>query len=163
MTVEIDISVESPGWDTVQDLEPLVRRAVDAAVSEAGLGEDAEVSFLFCDDEAIRAMNRTWRAKDKPTNVLSFPAVGPHPGGPRLLGDIAVAWETVAREAAAEGKTVPAHVAHLVVHGVLHLLDHDHEEAAAAEAMEAMERRILTRLGIADPYAAEASMGMVAS
>ncbi len=153
MTVDIDISVEAAGWAAVPDLDPLVRRAVAAAVAEAGLTDDAELSLLLCDDAAIRVLNRTWRAKDVPTNVLSFPAPGPHPGGPRLLGDIAVAWDTVAREAAAEGKSVPAHLSHLVVHGVLHLLDHDHEEEEEAEAMEAMERRILDRLGIADPYA----------
>ena len=100
---------------------------------------------------------------DKATNVLSFPAFSPLPLAEKpLLGDLAVALETVQREAAQDGKTVPDHLSHLIVHGFLHLLGHDHETSAEAEAMEALERRILAALGIADPYAETEPLGAAA-
>jgi len=156
MTLDIDIAIESPSWAAVADLEALVRRSVDAAAETVALDapEGSELSVLFCDDAMIRQLNKDWRGKDKATNVLSFPALQPEgTDGPRLLGDIALAFETTQREAAAEGKPLEEHVAHLLVHGFLHLLDHDHETTAEAEAMEQLETRILARLGIADPYA----------
>lgn len=155
MSLAIDIAVEAEGWEAVPALEALVRRAIATALAEAGRGQDVEVSLLFCDDAAIRRLNAGWRGQDKPTNVLSFPAAdgGPRPGGPMPLGDIAVAWETTRREAEREGKTLEAHLTHLLVHGLLHLLGHDHETDRQAETMERLERRILERLGIADPYA----------
>ena len=156
MTLDIDIAVEAESWSAVPGLSALVRRAIEAAAetAAAGLPEGAELSVLFCDDAAIRVLNRDWRGMDKATNVLSFPAGGePGPGGPRLLGDIAIAFETSRREADQEGKTLEAHLSHLLVHGFLHLLDHDHEDEAEADAMEALETRILERIGIADPYA----------
>jgi probable rRNA maturation factor len=104
---------------------------------------------LLADDAALRALNRDWRGKDKPTNVLSFPA----PQGGEMLGDIALAAETVAAEAQAQGKPFAAHMAHLLAHGFLHLLGYDHEIEAEAEAMEARERAILVSLGLPDPYA----------
>ncbi len=153
----IDVAVEAAAWpEAVPDLDALVRRAIEAAGEGAGYraAPGAEVSVLFCDDGAIRALNRDWRGVDKPTNVLSFPAGGPAaPGGPAPLGDIAVAFETVRREAGAEGKTVSAHLTHLLVHGFLHLLNHDHDTDHAAAAMEALEARVLARLGLPDPYA----------
>jgi probable rRNA maturation factor len=99
-------------------------------------------------------LNRDWRGKDKPTNVLSFPAMPVTPGGavPPMLGDIALAFETVAAEAALEGKSFDHHLVHLIVHGLLHLLGHDHEDDVQAEAMEALERAALARLAIPDPY-----------
>lgn len=156
MSVTVDLSVESPLWSAVSDLASLAERAIATASTEAGaeLPPHCEVSCLFCDDEAIRSLNAQWRGIDKPTNVLSFPAGGPDaPGASRLLGDIVLAYETVEREAASEGKPLEAHVLHLLVHGFLHLIGHDHEEAAQADVMEALESRTMIRLGCADPYA----------
>jgi probable rRNA maturation factor len=117
------------------------------------------VSVLLADDAAVRDLNRAWRGRDKPTNVLSFPAFEPGTpvpadGPPVPLGDIAVALETVLREAEAEGKTPADHLAHLVVHGTLHLMGRDHEAGEAeAAAMEALEVAALATMGVADPYA----------
>jgi probable rRNA maturation factor len=151
----LDLSVEADGWAALDDPELLARAAIKAALAVARPREpDAvEVSLLLTGDAAIRELNRAWRGKDRPTNVLSFRA-NPPAGlpGPRSLGDVVLAFETVAQEAAAEGKTLADHVAHLIVHGVLHLLGHDHETEAEAEAMEALEVEALARLGIADPY-----------
>ena len=152
MSVSVELAVEDPSWTTLGDLQSLVERAVAAALAEEGgkVAEAAELSCLFCDDATIRGLNRQWRGLDKPTNVLSFPAAGP--GSDHLLGDLALAFDTTAREAAEERKSLADHVAHLVVHGTLHLLGHDHEDRSEAEAMEALEVRALRRLGIADPY-----------
>lgn len=157
--IALDIDVEAEGWDVVPDLLVLCRRAADAALASCPTPPDDDVAaaLLLADDAAVRALNLQWRGHDKPTNVLSFPApVGPLAGGTRLLGDLVLAWDTVAREAAQEGKAVPDHAAHLVVHGVLHLLGLDHETEAEADAMEAVEVAALARLGIADPYGAAA-------
>lgn len=153
MSLTVDLAVEDPSWAAIPDLQALVERAAAAALLEAGVEPDegVELSCLFCDDDAIRALNAQWRGKDKPTNVLSFPTEGP--GAESMLGDIALAWGTVAREAEAEGKRIVDHVAHLVIHGTLHLLGEDHEEEDEAEAMEALETRAMARLGLADPYA----------
>ena len=155
MTLAIDIAVDCAAWDEVPDLAAVVRRSIEAAAAVAGTPAAAgELSVLLCDDAAIAILNRDWRGQDRPTNVLSFPgAPGGPPGGPRLLGDIAVAYGTARREALDEGKGLEAHLAHLLVHGFLHLLDHDHDEEVRASAMEELERRILARLGFADPYA----------
>lgn len=164
MTPDIDIMVDSDAWSAVEDLPSVVRRSIEAAVETGGFDwpKGAELSVLFCDDAAIRVLNRTWRGIDKPTNVLSFPAGEPaqdgaglphQPSGPRLLGDIAVAFETTRREAEHDGKPLADHLSHLLVHGFLHLLDHDHENEADASLMETLETSILARLGIADPYA----------
>lgn len=148
----VDIVAEADSWP---DLEDLARRAMAAAlatVSDAPQGP-LEISLLLTDDAGIRALNRQWRGQDKPTNVLSFPVperrVGP---GPRLLGDVALAFETVRAEAEAEGKRFEDHVAHLLVHGALHLLGYDHELEGQAEIMEALEVKALAALGVADPY-----------
>jgi probable rRNA maturation factor len=141
----------------------LCRRAVATVLArEAAATVGAEVSILLADDRRIRELNRTYRGKDSATNVLSFPSgdgaapPAPGPARPVLLGDIAVALETTAREAAAAGKPVADHLAHLLVHGALHLLGHDHEEAEEALRMEAREVELLAGLGVADPYRAEA-------
>ena len=154
MNVTVDIAVEDPSWAAIPDLHRLVERAVAAALAEAGMEPDGEVelSCLFCDDDAMRALNAQWRGMDKPTNVLSFPTEGP--GAGTMLGDVALAWGTVAREAEAEGRRVEDHVAHLVIHGTLHLVGEDHEAEAEADAMEALESRAMARLGLPDPYAA---------
>jgi probable rRNA maturation factor len=110
---------------------------------------------VLTDDSAIRALNRDWRGVDRPTNVLSFPArPGPSAAGPALLGDIVIAFETTMQEARSESKPFEHHLAHLAVHGFLHLLGQDHDNDSDAETMEGIERVILARLGIPDPYAA---------
>ena len=150
----IELAVETEGWAALGDAEALAREAVEAALAVAGhAGEDLSLSLLLADDGAVRRLNRTFRGKDKPTNVLSFPASAP-PGipGPCSLGDIALAFETVAREAESEGKTLADHARHLIVHGTLHLLGYDHETDAEAERMETLEVKALARLGVADPY-----------
>jgi|TARA_B100000315_G_C14462795_1_gene534524 probable rRNA maturation factor len=159
-TIDIAINIAARGWgDAVPDAEAVVRRAATAALGAGGGGSEAaaELSILLTDDAELRRLNATWRGRDEPTNVLSFAAddasadVPPH-GGPRLLGDVALALETVTAEAARDGKAPVDHLAHLVIHGILHLLGHDHQDAGAAAAMEALEVEILAGLGIADPY-----------
>ncbi len=154
--IHIDIMTEADGWPPEERLEALVRRAADAAWTHLALKPaDSELSVVFTDDAAIRVLNAEWRGKDKPTNMLSFPAfpvrAGSQPGP--MLGDIVIARETVEREAAAEAKPFENHLTHLVVHGFLHLLGYDHETDAEAEEMEAREREILHALAIPDPYA----------
>jgi probable rRNA maturation factor len=154
--MQIDISIDDSRWQAVADIERLVRDAslsAAAACGEPGL-EAAELSIVLTDDAAIRKLNRDYRGKDRPTNVLSFPI--PDTGaGPRMLGDIVLAFETVSAEAAGQGKHVRDHTRHLVVHGVLHLLGFDHQTEAEAERMESLETGILAAMGIADPYTVE--------
>ena len=156
MTPEIDILISAPAWESVDDLDALARDCIGAAVaaSRAKLAPDCEVSVNFCDDAAIRTLNATWRGKDSPTNVLSFPTPGPLAAKP-LLGDIVVSYETVVREAGELEKPLRDHVGHMLAHGFLHLIGYDHETAAEAEAMEALERRIAKAMGFCDPYADE--------
>ncbi|CDX46018.1 putative rRNA maturation factor [Mesorhizobium sp. ORS 3359] len=153
--IDIDIFVEAGNWPAEAELTRLVDRAVAAAFAQTGTSGASELSVVFSDDAHIRTLNAEWRGKDKPTNVLSFPAF-PFPKGgklPPLLGDIVLASETVASEAALEDKPLDNHITHLVIHGLLHLLGHDHETDAEAEEMEAIERAALARLAIPDPYA----------
>jgi probable rRNA maturation factor len=129
---------------------------VNAAVAaiRPRLAADCELSLVFTDDAHVRRLNRDFRKKDNPTNVLSFPAPADADGrlGP-ILGDVVLARETVFREADAEGLTIGAHLAHLILHGFLHILGYDHADEAEATAMERLETAILGGLGIADPYA----------
>jgi probable rRNA maturation factor len=152
----IDVAIRSPRWRRrVPGIERLARDAARAAIGASGVTVGAaELSLVLDDDDAVRELNRRWRGRDGPTNVLSFPAGrdGPASGAPRMLGDVVLGFATVAREAEAQGKTLADHARHLIVHGVLHLLGHDHERRAAARRMEALERRVLARLGVADPY-----------
>ncbi len=138
------------------------RRALCVAAAEAAfatakpkLTRRTEVSVVLADDALVRRLNRQWRRIDSATNVLSFPSLDMElpPKAPFLLGDVVVAFETVNREAQEQGKDLSDHLRHLVVHGILHLLGYDHEEPNAAEQMEALETRVLARLGVADPYA----------
>lgn len=155
--VEIDLLVEAEGWLPPDELEAIARRAVDAALAELGThGEvPSELSLVFSNDAGIKELNAGWRGKDKPTNVLSFPAFAIAAGDPLppMLGDIVLAIETISRESSLEKKPFEHHLIHLVVHGFLHLLGYDHETDEEAEVMEAMERRVLARLAIPDPYA----------
>lgn len=153
--VAIDLAVEAGAWPPAVELEAMARRAVDAALAETAARGSSELSLVFTDDAHMRSLNHAWRGKDKPTNVLSFPAFPVAPGDrlPPMLGDIVLAAETVAIEAELENKPLHHHISHLVVHGVLHLLGHDHESEVEAETMEALERAALARLAIPDPYA----------
>ncbi|UMY18867.1 rRNA maturation RNase YbeY [Methylobacterium organophilum] len=155
---EIDIAVEDARWDeAVPDLEAFVIRAVEAGLAslpEAG-GGPVEVSVLLADDAIVQGLNRTWRGKDKPTNVLSFPAAEQplQPGMARPLGDVVLAYDTMLRESTEQSKPLEHHLAHLLVHGTLHLLGQDHETGEAeADAMEALEIAALSTLGIPNPY-----------
>ncbi|HEX3945750.1 MAG TPA: rRNA maturation RNase YbeY [Rhizomicrobium sp.] len=144
----IDIIVEDRGWLAVaKDLRGQVRRAAKVALLREGTLRP-ELTILLTSDERLRTLNRQYLGKDKPTNVLSFPAVAKA----GYLGDMAIAHGTAAREADASGKPVLHHVLHLVVHGVLHLLGYDHEAPKKAEAMESLETEILAEMGIPDPY-----------
>ncbi|MGE0178567.1 MAG: rRNA maturation RNase YbeY [Sphingomonas sp.] len=151
--VETDVSGE---WDSRIDWPALARSAVHAGVAASrfpGL-TDSEISVLFTSDDEVRSLNLTWRGKDRATNVLSFPMAGAHEvADAPMLGDIALASGICTSEAAEKGLPIEAHAAHLVVHGTLHLLGYDHEGSeAAADEMEAVERRALASIGVADPY-----------
>ena len=151
----IEIEVEDESWRAgVADVEAVVHRAALSALSLALENQgQRELVILLADDEAVRDLNARFRDKDRPTNVLSFPAPDAPPGfPPGPLGDIVLASGVCAREAAEQGKTVQSHLTHLVVHGVLHLLGRDHMIEAEAEAMEAEERVLLAGLGVSDPY-----------
>ena len=160
--LSIDIVVESPLWAAQPGAEAVLRRALGVAAAMLST-RPAELAIVLTDDSAIRALNRDWRGIDRPTNVLSFPAQQrPQPRAaapvmtapPILLGDIVIAFETTMQEARNESKRFEDHLAHLAVHGYLHLLGQDHDNDRDAEAMEGLERAILARLGIPDPYAA---------
>jgi len=151
----IDIVVASPLWTSRPDTHAVIRRAIEVAAvtAHARALSQAEVAVVLNDDVTIRALNKRWRDQDQPTNVLSFPASGTSDAQPRLLGDIVIAYETVAREAEQEKKPFNHHLAHVAVHGFLHLLGYDHESDDEAEAMEGLERAVLRRLDVPDPYA----------
>jgi probable rRNA maturation factor len=169
-SVDIAILIEAPQWlSALPKAEAVVERAARAAFAAAALPSDlaSECAILLADDERLRELNRRFRGKDRPTNVLSFPAepkdddyanrpvVIAQDDQPHLWGDVAIAYGITAAEAAEQGKTLADHLSHLVVHGVLHLIGHDHEAAAEAERMESLERQILWEIGIADPYEVE--------
>src|SRR6202158_6489282 len=154
-----EVLVVAECWQTEPDAEAIIHRAVAAAaeIVNAGLGE-AELAVMLTDDAGIRTLNSHWRGIDKPTNVLSFPALAPTGAGgpddaPRMLGDIAIAYETTRRQAEDEQKPFDHHLSHLAVHGFLHLIGYDHEKDGDAEVMEALETEILAQLGIPNPYA----------
>jgi probable rRNA maturation factor len=152
--LDLDLIEACPAWgEAIPEIEAICRATAAATLAAAAPPCAQELSLLLADDAAIRALNRDWRGKDQPTNVLSFPAdAPPAPGAPLLLGDVALAYETVAREAAEQGKPIVDHTRHLLVHGILHLLGHDHEGEEEAARMEGLERSILAGLGVADPY-----------
>ncbi len=152
----VDITVGAEAWqELLPDAEAIARGAAEAAWRSLALADAAaEVSILLADDETVRALNKRHRGLDRPTNVLSFPIAEAAPAGglPTMLGDVVLASGVVAREAAAQDKPVAAHLSHLVVHGVLHLLGYDHETDPEAETMEALEVQTLAGLGLPDPY-----------
>jgi probable rRNA maturation factor len=156
MKVKLDISVPSPLWRGLPRARGLARETIAACVAEreTAAREGAEVSLCLADDARLRALNLRWRGMDKPTNVLSFPSAQPDRSGEApALGDIALAYETLAREAEELDVPLPDHYRRLVAHGFLHLIGYDHQTDEEAERMEALETRILARLGAGDPYA----------
>ena len=176
--IEITVLARDSAWSTaLPDAAAVARRAAAAALEDAlaatnldagpDAGPDAggdlpgrvELGVVLADDSFVRTLNRTWRGQDRATDVLSFPiheqAAGLRPQAalPLMLGDVVLARETVQRDSAAAGVGLAARVSHLVVHGVLHLLGHDHDEPAAERRMRALESRTLLGLGFCDPYA----------
>jgi probable rRNA maturation factor len=165
----VDVLIEALAWRTLPEAEDIVRRAI-ACAATSGVeirrpdarprkrrGGGWGLCILLSDDEKIARLNGQWRGQEKPTNVLSFPAPALYGAGPNEttpLGDIAIAYETLAREAEENGAEVSDHLSHLVVHGFLHLLGYDHHMDDEAERMERLERDILARMGVDDPYAA---------
>ena len=173
--LDISFSLESGDWETaVADVERLTERAARAAFEAAEKPEildgdtPVEMSLVLADDALVQTLNRDYRDKDKPTNVLSFAllddlddtdestddVLARDEGMPILIGDVILAFETVQREALEQGKSFEDHLTHLVIHGVLHLLGYDHQSDPDADRMERLETSILARLGIADPYSA---------
>jgi probable rRNA maturation factor len=152
--LEIDIQTASPLWAAQPRAEETVRAALVAAASAQRV--EGEVSMLLTDDAAIRTLNRSWRQIDKPTNVLSFPAAkdATKHGDGAFVGDLVVAYETLARECADEDRDFLHHLAHLTVHGFLHLIGYDHQTDAQAEEMEGLESRIMQSMNMTDPYLA---------
>jgi probable rRNA maturation factor len=154
-----EVLVVAGCWQTEPDAEAVIQRAIAAAAHTVHAGDgEAELAVMLTDDAGIRTLNSNWRGIDKPTNVLSFPALQPTGAGgpdeaPRMLGDIAIAYETTRKEADDEQKPFDHHLSHLAVHGFLHLIGYDHEKNDDADAMETLEREILAQLGIPDPYA----------
>jgi probable rRNA maturation factor len=151
--LKIDVLVVSDRWKSAAQAPSIVRRAVTQAAAATPSTSGAELAIVLTDDSAIRLLNRDWRGVDAATNVLSFPAkkaagkpLGEH------LGDIVLAFETIAREARSERKPFAHHVAHLAVHGFLHLVGYDHQGDEDAADMERAERDILRELAIPDPY-----------
>jgi len=163
--IETEASVD-PIWPSDTDWEALAARAISAALAVSAQGSLASAPFIasvsvhFGTDDEVQALNRDYRHKDKPTNVLSFPMIDPDDfaalantdDGEVLLGDIMLAYQTCAREAEEKGIALAAHATHLALHGMLHLLGHDHIDEADAEIMEALEVKALANLGIDNPY-----------
>ena len=152
MNVDVQVASDAAGLPTATEIRDRVTRAVQAVDPDA----DVEISVRIVDEPEMRNLNRDYRGKDRPTNVLAFPAGDPGflpPGETPLLGDIVVCAGVVAREAQEQGKRPEHHWSHMLVHGTLHLLGHDHADDDEAQAMESLERRILAEFGIADPYA----------
>ena len=147
--VSLDVIIEDDGWTALGALGPMIEVcAAEASALAPGL-LGGEASLCLTDDEALRDLNQRFRGKDKPTNVLSFPAAAAFRP---FLGDIAVAYGVLSREAAEKGIALADHLAHLIIHGLLHLIGYDHETAHDAAVMEDLETRILARLGVNDPY-----------
>ncbi len=160
--LSIAVNAADPGWSKLSpDAPKLLRRSARRAFAAAGAAGwrgsrvGHEVSFMLTDDKSMRKLNRAYRGKDKPTNVLSFAALDgakPKPGALWLLGDIVLASGVIAREAKQQAKKLDHHLSHMAVHGMLHLMGYDHQDDADAEIMEALEIEALAEMGIANPY-----------
>ncbi|MEL7098717.1 MAG: rRNA maturation RNase YbeY [Pseudomonadota bacterium] len=157
--MQIDTIIEAPEWEAL-DLAALATSAGDVLSVQLSLPTQAEASLMATDDARIAILNADFRGKPKPTNVLSWPSAARQPGtapepdsfGDLHLGDVALAFQTCAHEAAAQGKPLADHVSHLILHGLLHLLGYDHETGSDAALMEQIEREMLGKMGIPDPY-----------
>jgi len=154
-----EVLIVADCWLSEPGAEAVIQRAIATAAEtvEADVGE-AEIAVMLTDDAGIRTLNKNWRGIDKPTNVLSFPALQPSGRGgpddaPRMLGDIAIAYQTARMEADDEMKPFEYHLSHLAIHGFLHLIGYDHEKDGEAETMETLEAEVLAQLGIPDPFA----------
>lgn len=147
MTLHMDLRVEEAAWQDIKDLEALCLGALQTAYGQSTT--EGHVDVLLADNDTLETLNTDWRGKPRPTDVLSFPA-GENPEN--FLGDIAIAYGIASKDAAAGQKTLPDHLCHLLIHGLLHLMGHDHMHDDEAETMETLERDALARLGIADPY-----------
>ncbi|MAN76182.1 rRNA maturation RNase YbeY [Pelagibacterium flavum] len=154
MTPRLSVEINRAAGDWPETLQPLAEKVLAMALENSGFAVDGpcEISVLLTDDAAQQALNREWRGKDKPTNVLSFPALDPDDALEGLLGDISLAYETLVAEADGLEKPFEHHFAHLLVHGMLHVLGYDHETEQEALAMEARETDIMGLLGYPDPY-----------
>ena len=152
--LDTEVLVESDGWPDAADLRRIVEQSLGAALPliAGPLPQGATCSIVFTSDAAVRDLNATWRGKDSPTNVLSFPAAAAPSCDGRPLGDVVLGRDYVANEAQASGIPIDHHIGHLVLHGFLHLLGYDHEDADEAVRMERLESEALSRIGIADPY-----------
>jgi probable rRNA maturation factor len=159
------LEIEDPRWiPALPNVGALIEQAIALALADVDrASRTIEVGVRLVDDGTIQALNRDWRGRDKPTNVLSFPLGDPgpvtDPDFPWLIGDIVMSFDTVLAESVRDGKPLDHHVVHLAIHAALHLIGHDHEDEAEATAMEAAEVKLLAGLGIPDPYAT-APMGM---
>ena len=150
--LEIDLRTADPRWDVLGDLEAFAAHVLGHA--SARMQQGGEIAILLTDDAEMHALNRQWRGKDKPTDVLSFPSEDPEiPGQPQYLGDIAIGYDTALKDAETMGRSFEAHAGHLMVHGFLHLMGYDHIEPEDAKVMEPLETEILAGLGWPDPYA----------
>jgi probable rRNA maturation factor len=153
--IAIDLSITCVAWKrALPSVARVARSAAHAALAQSGKKTGAaELSLVLANDATVQDLNARWRGKDAPTNVLAFASdEPPAKGKPVLLGDVVLAYQTVAREAKEQHKRLADHLRHLVIHGVLHLLGYDHIKATPAKRMEALETRILASLGVADPY-----------
>lgn len=153
--MHLSIDVEDERWTAIRDLETILDRAAKAVAAHQPV--EGEINLILVDDAVMQDLNKSWRGKDKPTNVLSFPAPSGltiPPGELAPLGDIAMSYDTLAMEASRDHKLLADHMTHLFIHGLLHLLGHDHETEAEALEMEALEVEILAGFGIANPYLA---------
>jgi probable rRNA maturation factor len=154
VSFSIDLQVDDPRWRKPRGLSASLRRSAELALKRGRAVKASRLTILLTGDARLRKLNRHFRGKNRPTNVLSFPAASAACG---YLGDIALAYDVTAAEARSGGKRFADHAMHLTVHGVLHLLGFDHETRRAARVMEPLEARILRELGVADPYAGEAA------
>jgi probable rRNA maturation factor len=160
--IAIDLSIPCVAWKrALPSVAHIARTAAQAALAQSHKRVGAaELSLVLADDATVRDLNARWRDKDAPTNVLAFASdEAPAKGKPVLLGDVVLAYETVAREAEEQRKRLADHLRHLVIHGVLHLLGYDHMKAAPAKRMEGLETRILASLDVADPYRLREKLG----
>lgn len=154
----IDIEIEEDGWlDVLPDAQLVVETGIQAVFKAIEFNDQVDIVVLLCDDKEMKALNKEYRQKDAPTNVLSFPA--PKMPGIAHLGDMALGLETCVREAKEQQKTLKNHVLHLSIHGALHLLGYDHMNDEEANEMENLERDILKTLNVADPYGTDHANG----